>query len=140
MVPSTIKWTRTTPGRAYLGLISRRRPDLTILTRSGCGLSALGETSTLIVQQEAFLDRAYRTIGTLVPRGKPGAVLQNPSLVLDRIRDSQDRGAWRSIDDCWISLDPDTLCVHGDTSQAVAMLTQLRTLHPRAHADGPSRR
>ncbi len=126
-------------GQAYLNLVAQRWPDLALVSRAGGGLARLGETSSLRVKEEAFLDRAYRPDGTLVPRTEPGAVLHDPGRVMGRIRDLQERGGWWSIDDCWISLDPDTLCVHGDTSQAVAMLTELRKVYPRCVADRPSR-
>lgn len=126
-------------GQAYLNLVAQRWPDLTIVSRAGGGLAHLGKTWSRRVKEEAFLDRAYRRDGTLVPRNEPGAVLQDPGRVMGRIRDLQERGGWRSIDDCWISLDPDTLCVHGDTSQAVAILTELRNVYPRCMADRPSR-
>jgi UPF0271 protein len=122
-------------GRAFLETVARRWPGVAAVVRAGGGTAALAGTYPLPIRREAFLDRAYRSDGTLVPRGEPGALLEGAEAVLQRIEEFQERGGWRSRDDFWIYLDPDTFCVHGDTPQAVALLARLRSVHPRAISD-----
>ena len=71
--------------------------------------------------REAFADRGYRPDGTLVPRGEPGALLKDPSLVTERmIRLVSDR-TLAAVDGTLIKIEADSICVHGDSPGAVAM-------------------
>lgn len=75
---------------------------------------------------EAFVDRGYRSDGSLVPRNAPGALLTDEtaavrravSLVLDR--------RISSVDGDDVELDAVSLCVHGDTPGAVSLATAVR--------------
>jgi UPF0271 protein len=66
--------------------------------------------------REAFADRGLRPDGTLVPRGQPGAVLHDPALAAARTRSLLSNA------------DVDTLCVHGDTPEAVAIASAVRAV------------
>lgn len=76
---------------------------------------------------EAFVDRGYRSDGSLVPRDTPGALVTDEtaavrravSLVLDR--------RITSVDGADVELDAVSLCVHGDTPGAVSLATAVRT-------------
>jgi len=75
---------------------------------------------------EAFADRAYHSDGSLVPRDAAGAVIDDPSIVLQRaLRLVRAREVVAS-DGSVISLAPDTICVHGDTGQAARIAAELR--------------
>jgi UPF0271 protein len=75
---------------------------------------------------EAFVDRGYRSDGSLVPRDAPGALITDGtaavsravSLVVDRRIDS--------VDGADVELDAASLCVHGDTPGAVSFATAVR--------------
>jgi len=75
----------------------------------------------LPVAAEAFADRAYEADGSLRSRELPGAVHDRPAQaarqVLSIARDRRVR-AW---DGSWLSVEADTLCIHGDSPGAVAM-------------------
>ena len=58
---------------------------------------------------EGFADRGYRDDGTLIPRGEPGAILDDPRAIADQVV--------RLIDSRRIR----TLCLHGDDPGAVRM-------------------
>ncbi len=62
--------------------------------------------------EEGFCDRAYRDDGTLVPRGQPGAVLEDEAEVVRQA----------------IHLAPcvGSLCLHGDTPGALAFARRVR--------------
>ncbi len=93
--------------------------------KKGETMQRMGEELGLRVVFEAFPDRAYTPEGTLVPRSRPGAVINNPEEVADRALDMA-RGFVIAIDGSRIELDVQTLCVHGDTPGADAVATQLR--------------
>lgn len=65
---------------------------------------------------EAFADRGVLPDGSLVPRGQPGAVVQDASVAAERARAIV---AQRTAD---------TLCIHGDTPNAVAIARAVRAV------------
>jgi 5-oxoprolinase (ATP-hydrolysing) subunit A len=75
---------------------------------------------------EIFADRAYRPDGTLVPRGEPGAVLHDPSAIAARVLAMLDQGAIIAVDGTQLKTTIDSICVHGDTPDAVAIARHLR--------------
>ncbi len=74
----------------------------------------------LSLRFEAFADRGYTRSGYLVPRDKPGAVLGVTAAVAQAKAIAS--GTVRSTKGHKLSILPDTLCVHGDTPEALEML------------------
>ncbi|MEN6625349.1 MAG: 5-oxoprolinase subunit PxpA [Candidatus Sumerlaeia bacterium] len=83
--------------------------------------------------QEAFADRAYTREGTLVPRRQPGAVLEDIGEIADRVWSMVESHTVKSIDGVEIPMNPQTICVHGDTPGAVEMI---RAIRRRLEAEG----
>ncbi len=79
----------------------------------GSALLAAAGAAGLDTVPEGFADRAYRPDGTLVPRTEPGAVIGGDSAVAQAARLAAE-GALR------------TLCVHGDSPDAVALARAVR--------------
>jgi UPF0271 protein len=77
------------------------------------------------ISPEAFADRAYRDDGTLVPRGCPGAVLEDSRQVEERMRVLRKRGVIQTESGNWIHLRPRTVCLHADTSTAPKLARML---------------
>jgi UPF0271 protein len=76
--------------------------------------------------REAFLDRGYRPDGSLVPRGGPGALLTDPVVVAARaVRVVRD-GTVDAVDGTAVRVEAASLCVHGDSPDAVAMARAVR--------------
>jgi 5-oxoprolinase (ATP-hydrolysing) subunit A len=65
---------------------------------------------------EAFADRGVLPDGTLIPRGQPGALIQDPARAAERARAIVDAKS------------ADTLCVHADTPNAVAVARAVRAV------------
>jgi UPF0271 protein len=76
--------------------------------------------------REAFLDRGYRPDGTLVPRGEPGALLDDPDLVAARAVRLATAGEVAAVDGGTVRTDAASLCLHGDTPTAVSMARAVR--------------
>jgi 5-oxoprolinase (ATP-hydrolysing) subunit A len=76
--------------------------------------------------EEAFADRAYTNEGTLVPRNKPGAVIHDIGLVAERVLSMVKHQKVMSIEGVEIPIVAQTVCVHGDTPGAVAMVKLIR--------------
>ena len=64
--------------------------------------------------REGFADRGYRDDGSLVPRGEPGALLNSRDAVRAQVRRLCAAGG------------VDTVCVHGDGADAVAVARAVR--------------
>jgi 5-oxoprolinase (ATP-hydrolysing) subunit A len=64
--------------------------------------------------REGFADRAYRADGSLVPRSEPGALVTDPGACAKQALSLAGSGTI------------ETLCVHGDTRDAVAIAARVR--------------
>ena len=78
------------------------------------------------VMFEAFADRAYDDHGFLVSRSIEGAVLKTPESIISRANQLKGQGSIQSINGKTIKMEAETLCVHGDNEQAVAMIQSLK--------------
>ncbi|MEU1971651.1 5-oxoprolinase subunit PxpA [Microbacterium sp. NPDC019599] len=76
--------------------------------------------------REAFLDRGYRPDGSLVPRGEPGALLDDPALVAARAVRLAAEGRVEAVDGSDVGTGAASLCLHGDSPAAVAMARAVR--------------
>ena len=76
--------------------------------------------------REAFLDRGYRADGSLVPRGEPGALLDDPDAVAARAVRLVREGVVDAVDGTSCRVDAASLCLHGDSPDAVAMARAVR--------------
>lgn len=70
---------------------------------------------------EIFADRAYDDDGTLVDRSLPGAVIHDAQLAGARILEMVQEGAIITTSGKRIPAAIDTICLHGDTPEAVAI-------------------
>ncbi|WP_137652497.1 LamB/YcsF family protein [Bifidobacterium moukalabense] len=101
-------------------------PSLGVLTQPGAVVGRLAADAGLRVFHEAFADRAYNPDGTLVSRRLPGAVIADPVAVAARVLRMATRHEVEAIDGSVVTLDADSVCVHGDSPSAVAMARAVR--------------
>ena len=101
---------------------------------SGCRAMAMVLRDGVPTREEGFCDRAYRPDGGLVPRGQPGAVLDDPEeAALQAL--SLARGALATADGTILTLWVDTLCIHGDSPGAAMIATAVRLVLTEAGID-----
>jgi 5-oxoprolinase (ATP-hydrolysing) subunit A len=99
---------------------------LILLGLPGSELIEAGKRAGLRTASEGFADRAYQRDGALVPRTQQGAVIDDADTVVDRaVMMARDR-AVVAIDGSRLSIDIETLCVHGDTPGAAALASRIR--------------
>lgn len=120
-------WTDQDAGmaEAYVDWVREHCPQWVVVVRSGGLTAAMGRAAGLTVWEEAFLDRGYRSDGTLVPRGEPGALLETEEEVRARWVGICEGGVVRTVEGGEIRMRVDTVCVHGDGERAVALLKAL---------------
>jgi UPF0271 protein len=68
---------------------------------------------------EAFADRAYRPDGELVSRREPGAVLEDPAAIANRVLGMVVDGTVTAVDGSTVAVHVESVCVHGDSPGAV---------------------
>jgi len=98
-------------------------------------MTKIGERIGLRVAYEAFPDRAYTPEGTLVSRRQPGAVIKEPDIVAQRALMMAKEGKVVAIDGTEITLQPETLCVHGDTPGAINLVKKIRQTLTEANVE-----
>ena len=101
-------------------------PSLPVLGIPGAFLRR-AEEAGLTTVREAFADRAYNPDGTLVSRRLEGAVLHDAALIAQRC---VAMAAGEPIEDAEggsITVQADSICVHGDTPGAVDIARSVRT-------------
>lgn len=76
---------------------------------------------------EGFADRAYMKDGSLMPRSLPGAVLHDAAEVARRVTRMVTKGTVIAVDGTEIRFKSDTVCLHGDTPEAVEMAAAVRS-------------
>jgi UPF0271 protein len=93
---------------------------------SSSAFRAAAQAEGLRFAAEAFADRSYAADGSLVPRGRPGAVLADPAEVAARAVRLAREGRVGSVAGSDVILEPDTICLHGDTPGAAALAHAVR--------------
>lgn len=82
----------------------------------------------LTLWYEAFADRGYQDNGLLLPRSEEGAVLDDADKVLTQITGLIKQQQLTTVNQQPLKLHVDTLCVHGDNTEALTLITALRAL------------
>lgn len=101
-------------------------PGLIFLAPAGSAMISAGREMGLKVVGEIFADRAYDERGLLAPRNRPGAVLHDPAFIAERIVFWLKTGRVKTSSGKEIPLPGQSVCLHGDTTEAVAIAQTLR--------------
>jgi 5-oxoprolinase (ATP-hydrolysing) subunit A len=76
---------------------------------------------------EVFADRKYNDNGTLLARSEPGAVHCHEK-ILEQVQQLKNHGTVTTVGGHQLTLQADSLCVHGDNSEAVRAVEEIRKL------------
>lgn len=109
--------------------VSALDENLILVALAGPGrgaIEAISARHSIRVAFEFFADRAYNQDGSLVSRREAGAVLHNRKEVAGRVVRMVTRGTVSAVDGTELRLDADTICVHGDNPEAVALVREIR--------------
>ncbi|NGZ03166.1 MAG: lactam utilization protein LamB [Nitrospira sp. WS238] len=115
--------------RAIADVVSRAVASfdrqLLLFAMAGSVLVDSGKAAGLTIVQEAFVDRAYCSDGTLVPRSLPGALLETEQQVQRQLHDILN-GFITSTEGLQVPLQAESVCVHLDTPHAVEFVHLIR--------------
>lgn len=101
-------------------------PDIIVMVLAGTEQQAAVEDLGCAAACEIFADRAYNDDATLVDRSLPGAVIHDPDLAARRIVEMVNAGAIITQSGKHIPTRIDTICLHGDTAEAVEIARKTR--------------
>jgi UPF0271 protein len=101
-------------------------PRLVLVGLAGGELLAAGRARGLRVAAEAFADRGYQPDGSLVPRGRPGALIEDATAAAAQGVRLAREGRVRAVGGADLAVAADTLCLHGDGPHALAFARRLR--------------
>lgn len=108
-------------------------PNLVLFGLCNSHLIWEGEGIGLKTAREAFADRTYQEDGSLTPRKTPGALIEDPAQAVAQVLEMVEEGRVTTISGKKISIAPDTICLHGDGANAVAIA---KSIHEALAAKG----
>ena len=96
-----------------------------LLALSGSEMVKAAQAIGLPVANEVFADRGYRPDGSLVPRGTPGAMIEDEDEAIARVIRMVTEGKVTANDGTDIAIQADSVCVHGDGPKALAFVEKI---------------
>lgn len=101
-------------------------PNLVLVGLANGELVRAGQEAGLRVAREFFADRNYTPEGRLVPRSQPDAVIHDEDHAVRRVVEAVETQSVLASDGSRIELPFDTICVHGDTPEALRFVSRIR--------------
>jgi UPF0271 protein len=111
---------------AVVAAVAAYDEDLPVLGLPGSALLRAAESAGLRAVREGFADRGYTANGALVPRGEPGALVQDPTEVTERAVRMATAQEVVAVDGTTVAVPVESVCVHGDTPGAVELARSVR--------------
>jgi UPF0271 protein len=112
---------------AIAGAIKSVDSKLILFAPDNTDLARAGETHGLQIAREVFADRNYLADGSLVPRSRADALLNDPEDAAKRVLRMLREGKVRSVEGDDVDVRVETICLHGDTPGAVEFARELRS-------------
>ena len=101
-------------------------PGLILLAPAASQLVLAGRAAGLVVVEEIFADRAYLPDGQLVPRSRADAMIHGPAASLAHVLAMLEARALIAADGTRLATPIGSICVHGDSPDAVGVARHLR--------------
>lgn len=100
-------------------------PGAVLLALSGSEMVKAANAIGFPVASEVFADRGYQADGSLVPRGAPGAMIEDEDTAIARVLQMAAQGTVQTDDGSTVTLQADSVCVHGDGPKALAFVQKI---------------
>lgn len=117
---------------AVFGAVSAMDSSLAVLALDNSAQVRAANAVGLKVIREAYADRAYTPEGLLVPRDQPGAMVEDRDAVVERCLRLAEKGEIVAIDGSVLRSEARSICLHGDTPDAVTLARDIRQAFERA--------
>ena len=99
---------------AVVAAVKDLDPDLILYGLSGSELIRAGKKAGLRTCSEAFADRTYQNDGSLTSRKHPGAIITDFGKSVEQVMTMISEQTVRTVSGDMISIEADTICIHGD--------------------------
>jgi UPF0271 protein len=109
-------------GRAVL----RFSRDIILVVYSGTIMAQAAKEVGVRFVEEVYADRVYNPDGTLQPRKIPGSVIHDAEKAARHALTMVREGYVVAHNGTKVRVKPESICVHGDTPSAVAILQKIR--------------
>jgi UPF0271 protein len=93
---------------------------------AGSELIRAGLEAGIAVANEVFADRTYQRDGSLTPRSRPDALIDDVEVSVSQVKRMVQDGQVQAVDGTIVAMEPDTLCIHGDAPQAATFAARIR--------------
>lgn len=110
-----------------VSIVAPEAPLVVLGGPAGSKMRAAANEHGIEFVNEAFPDRSYDAEGYLLPRSHPKALVLDAGLAAERAVNMATEGRVSAYGGGSAELDVDTLCVHGDNAEAVAIAAAVRT-------------
>lgn len=107
--------------------IRRFSKELILVGLAGSALIEVGLEYGLIVANEGFVERGYQADGHLMPRGLDGAIIHDPIKAARQAIQLAEDGISLRRGELTMNIKVDTLCIHGDSSNALNIARSVRS-------------
>lgn len=101
-------------------------PSFALMGLSGSELIRAGKKLGLTTISEAFADRHYNADGTLVSRTLPNALIHDENEAISQVIRMVEKGEVVAEDGTVVTLDVDSICLHGDGEHALAFAKKIK--------------
>lgn len=107
-------------------------PSLAIVGLAGGKLLRCARQLGMTAIAEGFADRRYASDGTLVPRSDPRALIHDPQQAVAQCLEIICEGRVTTLEGHCIDMQVDSICLHGDSTQALLLAQPLTAALHRA--------
>lgn len=101
-------------------------PNLAIMGLSGSYLISVAKAHGLTSISEVFADRNYESDGSLVARSKNNALITDAKQATAHALQMITEGVVTSVDGVQVSVNAQSICLHGDSEHAVQFAAELK--------------
>ena len=112
--------------RAVAEAVAEIDDSLVLLALSGSEMIRAANEIGLHCASEVFADRHYEEDGSLRARSKPDSVIHDEEECISRVLRMVTEGKVTAVTGKDIDLRADSICVHGDTPEALAFIRRIR--------------
>lgn len=88
-------------------------------------IESIAHVNGIDIVYEAFADRNYTEDLKLVSRALPYAIIEEPDIIVERVKRMVEKGQVRTVKDTIQDIKAETFCVHGDHKRVIEILEAL---------------
>ncbi|OZN25328.1 lactam utilization protein LamB [Actinobacillus seminis] len=101
-------------------------PTLALMGLSGSLMLNVAQAEGLNIISEVFADRHYLADGSLVPRSRDDALVENDEEAIHQVLQMILSGTVSSVDGVDVAIKADSICIHGDGIHAIEFAKKIR--------------